>query len=584
MPTAIGMHVLAISPDGAIFVNPIKLAVVCVLFGLWALFAQWVDKDTIEVNTFRIRWNLASILVGLVGMILLLLLPLFLAGVAAFSVLFAAFSIAYVIHRNGLVVEENRVLTAAHMRRILEGRRKEKKKQIEIRENVRIFNAQNKRVSIPDEEQERQQYAQAQDLLFKSLWRRASQFEILPAGQASKVRIDIDGIASEDEPLVRADGDSVLTFIKRVGGMNLEERRKPQKGKLICTIGEQRYELMVRTNGSTAGENLTIRVVGPERAFKVADLGFTDKQLAVVREIMSADRGLVLLTAPRGGGLSTTVYSFARSHDAFLENIQMLEYEREMEIENITQKLHEPGEEKTFAADLQRMARSDPDVIVLPELREKAAALIASQAAAKKQTVYVGLPFGDLFEAGAKWTALVGDPKLVARSLLAVVNQRLVRKLCPTCKTPYKPDAATLRKINMPADRVLYRPPEVQYDKRGNPIICQNCQGSGYVGRTAVFTMLVVDDDIRAVIEKGGDLGALRAAAAKKPGVGLQQMALQKVFEGITSIEEVVRATRPAPPAAARKPVAAARPDAKPASKPSASGGGGAGAAKQAKK
>ncbi len=560
MPELIGTTLIAALP-GTTFVSPVKLAVAVALLACWAAFAQWVDKDTLRVNTFRLNWNLASVLVGLVGGALLLFLPIFVAAAAAFVVVFGSFALAYVIHRNARVVEEDRVMTSGHFKRILEGKRERRKKLIEVRENVRIFNANKQRVSIPDEEREREQYARAQDLLFRSLWRRASRIEVLPGGQVTKIRVDVDGIVTEDEPMQRADGDNVLNFVKRVAGMNLEERRKPQKGKFVCTIGEHRYELVVRTGGSTAGESLSIRVLGAERAFKIADLGFTEKQLGVVRDLMGRDNGLLLLSAPPGAGLTTTVYSFARSHDAFLENIQMLEYEHEMDVDNITQKLHETGEDQTYTANLQRIARSDPDVIVIPEVREPQAAAVASQAAAKKQTVYAAIQAGDLFDAAQKWMAMVGDPALVAKSLLAIVNQRLVRKLCPTCKTPYKPDAATLQKINMPPDRLLYKPPEQLLDKRGNPIICQNCQGTGYVGRTAVLTILPIDDDLRAVIERKASAAELRTAASKKPGISLQQQALYKVFEGVTSIDEVVRVTRPAqqtrPSAAA--PAAAAK-------------------------
>jgi type II secretory ATPase GspE/PulE/Tfp pilus assembly ATPase PilB-like protein len=254
---------------------------------------------------------------------------------------------------------------------------------------------------------------------------------------------------------------------------------------------------------------------------------------------------MILLTAPPGEGLTTSVYSFARSHDAFLQNIQTVEYECEIAINNITQHVHVPSEDKKFQADLQRVIRTDPDVIVLPEMREREAAPLAAKAATGKQIMYVAVKSLDLFDGLKRWASMVGDAKLLAQSLLLVTHQRLVRVLCPSCKAPYKPDAAMLQKINMPADKVLYRPPEPQYDKHGNPVLCQNCHGTGYFGRTGVFNMLVVDDDLRKVIASGVGLPDIKRAAMKKGGLGLQQQALQKVFDGTTSIEEVVRATRP---------------------------------------
>ena len=151
----------------------------------------------------------------------------------------------------------------------------------------------------------------------------------------------------------------------------------------------------------------------------------------------------------------------------------------------------------------------------------------------------------------------------VVKCLHAVTNQRLVRKLCTECKQAYKPDAAMLKKMNMPADKIFYRPPEPQYDKHGNPIICQNCQGTGYLGRVGVFEVLVVDDGLRQVLKSARSLADVESYVVKSGMVGLQASALQKVFDGVTSIQEVMRTTRggekppPAPPPAAPAPAPA---------------------------
>ncbi len=553
MPTSALLELLAQLPESNIYVNPWKLITVLVLLTLWVLFAQWVDRDTVAVNTYRTIWNVISMICGTLAAALLILLPAFLAALGAFVVINAAFSTIYIVHRNGLVVAEDKICTRAHLRRVMtEGFKGGKKKeQREVRERVRVTGADGRVIAIPEEELEREQFALSQDLLFDALWRRASFVEVVPAGQASKIRVHVDGVTSERDPLARPEGDAVLTFFKRVAGLSLEERRKPQKGQFLAALSDDhRYDVVVRTNGSTAGERLSLQVVGDEKDYKVDDIGFTEKQLATVRELMNAPHGLFLLSAPPDGGLTTTIYSFTRSHDAFLQNIQTVEYERELTINNITQHLYVPSEEKSFVAELQRVVRTDPDVIVLPEVRERGAAPLAAKAATQKQIVYLAVKSLDLLDALKKWMALVGDPRLVAQGLLLVTHQRLVRVLCDSCKTPYKPDPATLQKINMPADKVLYRPPEPQYDKHGNPILCQSCRGTGYRGRTGIFNMLVVDNDLRKVIAGGGSLADIRATAMRKGGLGLQQQALQKVFDGTTSIEEVVRATRPAKAAA----------------------------------
>lgn len=571
MLTPAWLDLLAQLPESSIYVHPVKLVAVVVLFVIWALFAQWVDKDTITVNTYRVVWNMITMACGIAAVLLLLFLPLFWAGLLAFVVISGGAMTAYVLHRNGLVGEEDRVCTPAHIKRLIQQGFGGKKKDVEdVKERVRIMSADKKVVPIPEEEIERHQFRLAQDLLFDVLWRRAGVIEVAPAGQVSKVTYLVDGIPTERESLTRPDGEGILIFFKKTAGLNLEERRKPQEGRITVAMGgsKERLPVVVQTGGSTAGEKLVLRVLGEHTRYKVTDLGFTNKQLATMHKIMEAPRGLVLLSAPRVCGLTTTIYSFTRSHDAFLQNIQTLEHKKELEIDNVTQRVYEQSDDKTFFGELQKLVRSDPNVIVLPELRDRESAGVAAGGAVKKQKVYVGLVARDVLEALNKWLALVGDRALVAKSLLAVLNQRLVRVLCTECKQPYKPDAQTLRKINMPADKVLYRPPEPQYDKHGNPILCQVCQGSGYVGRTGVFNILQVDDGLRKVIQGGGSLRDIQAYAAKTGGLGLQQQALQKVFEGITSIPEVVRVTRAPSTGGKAASKGRRRPAGKPAPKP----------------
>ena len=564
MPNPLFVDFLAAVPRGAIYVDPLKLLAIFVVYVGWILFAQWVDKDALRVNTYRQIWNMVSLSVGALGLLLIMVLP-FVAGLPAFIVVVGAYMITYVVHRNGLVVPDDRVMTPAHFQRIMREGFGKKQKLMEVKERVKITGPDRKLIVPPEDQAGRQQFAFAQDILYDALWRRSCEIHVLPAGQGSRIRLDIDGVAMERDPIARIDGDSFVAFMKRSAGLALDERRKPQKGKVTAQIGQTKVEVLVKTTGSTQGEALTLHVVGPERTMKVADLGMTEQQLTTFRNVMFGDRGLVVVTAPPSHGLTTTVYSLARSHDAFLQNIQLLEYERELDVENITQKTYTQSDEHPFQAELLKVFRSDPNVVLIPEIRDKASAVAASEGAAKKQIVYVGLPAADVFDGLARWMERIGDPAVVAKSLAALTHQRLVRKLCPVCKVAYKPDPATLQKINMPGDRVFHKPPDPQYDKNGNPIICQGCQGSGYVGRTAVFVVMQIDEELRSLIKRGANIADIKTAAIKKGGLNLQQVALQKVVDGVTSIEEVARASRAsgagqakpaggAPPAQAKKP------------------------------
>lgn len=553
------LDLLAQAPQGVMLIQPLKLIALVLVMMLWAMIAQWVDKDTVAVNTYRILWNLITISAGVVGMLVGLFVPIFWIGFPSMVVVIFGAAITYVVHRNALVPAADKVLTADHFRRLREEGLSRKKKVVEVKERVRLTTSDRKLVTVPTDDIPREQFRLTQDLFFNAFWRRASSVDVAPAGpEVAKVIYHVDGIPLEDPPIPRADGDAMVQYIKQIAGLNLEERRKPQKGQVTAAIGEHKHRVFVRSDGTTAGERISFRILRREGEFKVPDLGYTPRQLEIVQATKEESKGLILLTAPPNEGLTTTIYSFVRNHDRFLQNVQTIEPEIELELDNVTQQVLAPGDSTNFAERLMKVVRSDPDIIVLPDLRDREAAAIAAKAASEKQKVYVSLPALDVFDGLARWIKLVGDKALATKALLGVSNQRLIRILCGECKQAYKPDAAMMRRLNLPEDKVLYRTPEPQYDKHGNPIICQACQGSGYSGRAAVFDWLVVDEGLRQLVRTAESLAQVKTYAVKRGGIGLQAQALEKVLAGVTSIQEVARvmkaSTPPAPAAPQPRP------------------------------
>lgn len=548
MALAAFTELVAQVPESFVFISPWKLPLAVVLFTIWTKFAEWADKDAQLVNTYRGIWNLISIFSGLVATAALLLVPIFWVGLAIFVVLVGGNLTAYVLHRNGLVQDEDRVFTPAHIAAKLSslgGGKKKQGKQREVKVRVKLRDHEGKKVAIPEDNEGRERFQLTQDLLFDMAWHRVARAEVAPGREQARVAYEVDGIVNEREPMSREDADAVIHYLKELAGLNLDEHRKPQTGKIQAELGqEHRAEVQVRTAGSTAGEKMSLRVEGPETGYKLPDLGFTEKQQALIEEVRDENQGLVLVSAPKDQGLSTTIYSLARSHDAFLFNIQTLEYEIEQTVHNITQRQVQPGANTTFSGELQRLFRADPDIVILPEVRDQATAVMITEAATKKQLVYAALNASDVFSALNKWLQLTGDQGKVAGALKIVTNQRLVRKLCPVCKQAYKPDPSTLKKLNMPNDTVLYRVPEPEYDKKGEPILCQNCQGTNYVGRTAVYEVLRITPELQKVIQTAKAAGDIKSHAAKQPTVGLQKQALAKVLDGTTSIQEITRVLR----------------------------------------
>lgn len=530
-------------PINPTFVSPLKLVLMAVCFLSWILYAQWLDYDALRVNTYRIIWNLFGLALGIVGTLVLVLVPNFWIGMAIYLVLYIALVTGYTMHRNHLVRDEDKILTAKHISDLISGVGKSKEpKAINVR--VQLRDHEGSRVAVPEDAEAREQFRLTQELLFDLLWIRAEITTIVPAGENAKVMYHVDGLPRERDPLPREEADAILLYLKTIAGLNLDEHRKPQRNKIQAQIGEDKKEIEVRTDGSTAGEKLTLRVYGDERFYKVDHLGFTEEQLEQVVALREEHNGLVLISGPTGSGVTTSIYSFTRSHDAFLNNIQTLEYRVELPIDNVTQTEYVANPERPFSADLQKLLRSDPDIIVLPEIRDQASAIITAEGANKNTLVYSTIPASSTFSALKKWIELVADPAKAAKPLRAITNQRLVRKLCPTCREGYKPDPNTLKKLNLPGDTVLYRQGKPELDKRGNPIHCQHCQGIGYIGRIGIFDVLFIDDELRQAISAGKSIEEISAVAAQRGGLGLQKHAMAKVMEGKCSIQEITRVLR----------------------------------------
>ncbi|MDO8630164.1 MAG: ATPase, T2SS/T4P/T4SS family, partial [Phycisphaerales bacterium] len=188
--------------------------------------------------------------------------------------------------------------------------------------------------------------------------------------------------------------------------------------------------------------------------------------------------------------------------------------------------------------------RREPDIVLVGECEDRETARIAGHSAAEDRKVYMGLPAKDSFDALGKFLTLLEDNALAAKALIGVINQRLVRVLCTECREAFQPDAAMLKKLNLQADKIerFYRPPtEQKLDRKGKPILCPNCQGSGYVGRIGVFEVMEIKPEITALIAEGAPLNRIKAECRKKKMYYLQEEGLRKVIDGITSMNEVIR-------------------------------------------
>ncbi len=539
-------------PDSPIYVNLFKVATAVVLLLGWAAAAQWVDRDTDFVKTKREQWNIVVLAGGAVAYIVFFVPPwsggLFFLGIAFWLLIAGGAMLAYLVHRNSRVVPDARVLTLGHAKRLV-SRGGGPKVASEKGLRVRISDHAGKFVEMPREADEAKAFDAAQDFLHDVLLKRANDVEMVANKDGYRVLYRIDGVAVErPDGIPVADGERLIRYFKKLAGLNIEEIRRPQSGKIQAGLLSQSGDppkTEVRTSGSTAGERLSLHVQTGPVLMRLNELGMAPARQESLKACLGKQHGLLLISASPRHGLTTTQYAVLRSHDAYMNNIHALERRKLVDLDNITQQIYEGANtDVNYARMLQSVLRREPDIVLVGECEDRETAKISTRAAADDRKIYMGMHAKDTFDALGKYLTMVEDNALAARALLGITNQRLVRMLCKDCREAFQPDAATLKKLNLPADKIerFYRPPtEPKLNKRGKPIICQSCQGTGYSGRTGVFEVLIVDPAVAKLIAESASIDKIKAQCRKNKMHYLQEEALLKVIDGTTSMNEVLR-------------------------------------------
>lgn len=554
------MPLLAQAETGGYF-NLFKIVLFLLATVLWAYSVPWVQTDPKVTKTPNAGWFSGVLASGPVCLLLWMLLPMYAVGFVLFLAGYGSVIISYVVARNKRVSPGKRVLTMAHFRRLTSGggggkSEKAAAQEFDTKERTRIKDHAGSVPEWPKNKEEVAGYQAVQDLLFDAIFRRATniRLDFIPQ-QPVKIIYKVDGIERAREPVDAETAASLLRHLKTISGMKSDEHRRPQDGRFKAAIGtaglgERAVQISARTSGSTAGQRMELRLVSDDAKLQTTQLGMMPDQFALLEKWSGADKGVLLITGPRDSGITTTLYAILRTHDAFMKNIHTLEAPKTMDLENITQHAYEKDESgTTFGKRFRSVMRMEPDVMMASHTPDAETAMFAADGAKHGKKVYLGMATLDTFSALRKYIEGVGDAGLAGASLLGIINQRLVRVLCQQCRKAYKPDPKLLKKGNLPNDpnRVFYRPPnpnEIETDKQGNQTQCPVCQGTGYVGRVGVFEVLPLDTELRTLISKGTPLPTVKVEARKKGMRYLQEAALHKVYEGLTSVNEVLRVTK----------------------------------------
>ncbi len=523
------------------YVSPIKFAVFLILYFGWLFIINWVHKDAEAIGTKYTFWTGVVFGVWAAAGLIWLLIPIFAIGLAFYIIATGAATISYVMHRNAAVPEFQRVLTADHIKDMLLGSLKKK-------EPVAAYvfiTANNNEVSVPEAKTpDYFGYKAAYALFDDALYRRAYDVVCTPTPQNYDVAYYIDGTAMKQPAVAKDQMDYLLRFVKNLANLDMEEKRKPQKGKFTIFKQGKRIDWELMTAGSNAGEQMRAKLVTQQNITKLSDLGLTADQLEQLGTLRGIKKGVFIISGPKNSGVTTTFYTLLRSHDAFLNGITTLERQPSGKLPNVTQNVYVLGDSgiTTYGRKLQSMVRMDPDIVGVADCEDVETAQIACGAAESK-LVYVVIEEENALKALAKWIKLVGDKNKAIEHLLGMCNQRLLRKLCEKCKQAYEPNSDLLHKFNIPAERakVLYRTGKVVYDKRGKPFPCETCQETGYFGRMCIFETIMLNDHLRNAIKQARSLSDVGTELRRAKMLYLQEQGLLKVIAGITSINETVR-------------------------------------------
>jgi type II secretory ATPase GspE/PulE/Tfp pilus assembly ATPase PilB-like protein len=529
------------------YISPWKTLAVVVVLLIWARLLTWVDKDAEAAHMPRQAIN-TGLLSGLaLAFILLLFIPGFMVAFAAFLVIFAAEIGVYLFMRNqkvGLGDLSKQFKDWVHS---LTSREKEVKTQA-----GEVMLISKKGTPFPPPEAESPDsagYNAAQMLLTEPLRRGAERIEMRPTDAAASVRYWVDGVPIDGRSIPKEDAAASVTLLKTLAAMDLNDRRKPQQGTMKTALDGKKRELQVNTAGSTAGETVSIEVEIKKRYdLNLDQLGMTEDQLQLLEEVIGDGQGIVLLTAPKTHGLTALMYAVLRRHDAFLSHIQTVERDPQLDLEGITQnRLPAGAAASEESKQVEWVCSQEPDVVMIDKIEDPRTALSLIKFAEAGHRAYIGMRAGSTFEALQTWRTLVGDDKQAMKHLKLIVAGRLVRRLCNACKMDYNPDPETLKKLNMPPERVgkLFTARTTPLrDPKGREMVCDFCLDLRFRGRVGVFEMFQIDDDVRQVVQAGGSINQLKMLFKKQRQRYLQEAALARAVAGDTSLQEVARVLR----------------------------------------
>jgi general secretion pathway protein E len=365
---------------------------------------------------------------------------------------------------------------------------------------------------------------------------RASDIHIEPKRKTSMVRLRIDGVLHTIYNLPKVVHPAIISRIKTLSRMDIAEKRRPQDGRIKVSHDSKDAEIRVSTIPVAFGEKVVMRILDPDIIFQdLSNIGFSPESLKVYNSFVSAPFGIILVTGPTGSGKSTTLYSTLKCIATSEKNIVTVEDPVEMVHEDFNQIAVQAAIDVTFATILRNILRQDPDIIMIGEIRDLDTARYAIQAALTGHLVFSTLHTNDAISAITRLVDLGVQPFLISSTLLGAMAQRLVRKICPHCIEKFTIKGQELRGLGFPAGKDEYTL------QRGKG--CKECRGTGYLGRCGIFEIFPMSDRLKKMVMANESSAELVKVAKQEGMKTLREDAWDKVQQGVTTFQEVVRVT-----------------------------------------
>jgi type IV pilus assembly protein PilB len=371
-------------------------------------------------------------------------------------------------------------------------------------------------------------------IIQQALTDKASDIHIQPEADKLRVRYRMDGILNDGTVVPKQAQAALISRIKVMAEMDISEKRVPQDGRISLALHGREYDMRVSSLPGVHGEKVVLRVLDKSGIqITLSKLGFPSTMLEAYDRLIHRSYGIILVTGPTGSGKSTTLYATLNQLNSNEVNILTVEDPVEYQLPGLTQVQVNYRAGLTFPIALRTFLRQDPDIILVGETRDGETALISIESALTGHLVFSTLHTNDAPTATTRLIEMGIEPFLISSSVVGVLAQRLVRVLCPRCKEAYTPSAEAIHRLHLPleVDQVTFY--------RG--VGCPHCRGVGYKGRMGIFELMVVDTEIRELILQRTPAHVIREVALKNGMISLQTDAMQKIVQGLTSVEEALR-------------------------------------------